>query len=174
MAYEVERGKPVDPDDPDDETKIPQFANDLHHPQLTLVHRQTQLQKLADFNKRVREWELRFIMESKSYETLSNLISNLATRCDQQQLTTVCENLKCPSPKDNKIPIYQNYCKVCMGDIVPNQVQMRLAILRNVKTRLDYLANQVSSSLSNLLSFDELMAVLQEIGLWEFVLKVQA
>jgi hypothetical protein len=148
-----------------DESNTPQTAQDLLWPEITLKYRQNHLDKINTVARKLRDLELKYIIPSENpkNEDVVDEIDFIARQCDYKNLKSTCENGTCALGPTVKIPVYENYCPVCRGDKNLNLVQNRLSTVRNIKNRITYLEFQLSASLANQLSRDELYDNLAEI-----------
>lgn len=177
MAYEVEKGRIVTDDNPDTDPDalLPKTATDLRFPEFPLAYRESQLDQVRQLVNKVIGWELKFILVANdaNYEDVSRIVDAIATRSRFSKITVPCENEKCPGGPKQKIPVYENYCGLCSKvDPRTNGVQKRLCVLRNVRNRLTFLESQISSSLANVLSREQLTQALEEIQKWQSVLSI--
>lgn len=177
------RGRPVEADnDPNDESKIPKYANDLREPDISLDLRKKRLDQAQSSKKKLKSWEIDLVLTSrdssapdtKYLEARKNL-RLIRDRIDRRNLTVPCELKSCSMGSPN-VSIYKNICDACLfekfnlnGSNIEidnarrDSVLYDLMTLRNLITRLSFLESELSSSLSNQLSRDELINAVNEI-----------
>lgn len=139
----------------------PKFANDLTVKEVTLSMRQKALDNLNRIKKSMKDLETSIIMQPKTEDRkadnkLKFQLLTIKRMIDQYQIKSQCEICSA------KIEIYSNLCHTKTTGVVED-----LAILRNVLIRIDYLINQISSSLSNQLDKEELTEAIYETQLLE-------
>lgn len=171
--YTQTKGKLVDEDDPNDETKIPKTATDLRFPSIPLAAREASLDKIAKCLASMRDLERRLILKTKQpkdYQTARNRISMIKNKTRFKHLTVRCEFHSCAKGRP-EIPVYQNLCGTCHKVNPPNDpsnnnddLTSDLLTVSNLITRLMFLQEQMSMSLSNLLNESELTSVYREIN----------
>lgn len=169
MSYEVVTGRIADPNEIIDDNKIPQKADDLLWPEISLEYRQDYLERINALIDKIHKWEFEYVLGNDDVSESQEIIDCFTRRCSRSNLTGTCENLRCSKGPDFKIPICDNYCIVCKGHGVENIVQRRLSVFRNSLSRMKYLEFQLASSLANQLSRNELFAVLKEIDCWFWI-----
>lgn len=178
--YTQTKGKLVDEDDPNDETKIPKTATDLRFPFIPLAAREASLDKIAKCLASMRDLERRLILKTvqpkdkqpKDYQTARNRISMIKNKTRFKHLTVRCEFHSCAKGRP-EIPVYQNLCGTChkssstssnSNNDLTHDLTSDLLTVSNLITRLMFLQEQMSMSLSNLLNESELTSVYREIN----------
>lgn len=169
MSYLELKGVLIGDDDPNDQSKIPQYATDLRFPELSLELRMSRLTNLAQTKCKLKDIELNLILtptKSEPETSVSELRKKLRiirTRIDHAKLEITCE-LKSCAFGPAKIAIYESLCAGCLpkSDQFNTSILYDLATLRNLMLRLSFLEEKISSSLSNQLTKDELYDFINE------------
>jgi len=170
--YTVSKGRVIDEDDPNDETKIPKTATDLRFPLIPLELRQTSLEKIAKCIVFVRDLERRLILKTNNPADLLKArerISIIKTKIGFKHIMVRCEFKTCAKGQP-EIPVYQNLCATCYGNLPddspgsPTSLVSDLISVSNLINRFLFLEEQMSMSLSNLLTEPELKAAYAEIN----------
>jgi len=139
----------------------PKFANDLTVKEVTLPMRKRALDTLNRIKKALKEIETSMIMEPKTQNLNQDnrskfQLTMIKRMIEQHEIQSKCEICS------TKILTYNNICQTKNIEKIEE-----LAILRNVLIRIDFLINQISSSLSNQLNKKELVDAIHEVELFE-------
>jgi hypothetical protein len=158
------RGKAKSPTEYSPQDLQPKTANDLTVKEITLPMRKQALDDLTKIKSKLREIETLLILEPKEEnKKLDNAakfqLISIRRMIDQHQIQSRCEICQ------KKTLIYDNYCSKAKRDGEKGIIE-DLMLLRNISVRVDFLINQVSSSLSNQLNKEELTDAIHEVTLF--------
>jgi len=185
--YKQVEGILLDPNDPNDASKVPKTANDLRFKAVSLELRQLKLQELTKARRVLRHYEDTLIMSpnieycpASHYIDTKGVMRGFETREEIHQkiahmrhviilakFNIKCEALEPVCKGNNDIPIFSNYCNECLGQNVAdklhnNVLKFDLLTIRNLKVAVDYYSHQISASLSNQLDERTLMDAIKQ------------
>ena len=168
-GYTEVRGVPVCEDDPNDESKVPQYATDLRFPEVALDLRMKRLDQLSQAKAKLKDIELRYVLISNDniigFNEMRRKLGIIRSKIDTRKLNVPCEMKGCAF-KNPKISIYKNICDGCSQvrdkAVFENSIPYDLATIRNLILRISFLEEKISSSLSNQLTQDELFSFINE------------
>lgn len=135
--------------------EIPQSLDELNDKEIPMKMRQelfSTLSRLYNMLK-VIEWELLF-----NGADISNKINEITTRLNKTKLKIECEICG-----EDSI-VYKNICSSCFT-VKQESICYELCVLGNLLTRFDFLKEQLSESLLNQLTNEQLKSISNEIAI---------
>jgi len=140
---------------------LPSSADDLIYPNITLKKRQSKLDLLNKIMSKIKQIEICLITGSKE---CNEDVERLKKVFDINRIDVSCEMKNCKK----KTIIYRNICEECLN--IPKGKGEMLMVIRNLCLRLGFLEHQLSASLANRLSENELNKIITEVNIFSKIL----
>jgi hypothetical protein len=182
--YRIVSGQEVTGSEAEDTNPEPKSADDLMYPRFSLDKRTKQLDGLCRLKKQLRRFETVLILnplpsdpspkdKEMTMEEVVKKVSLLKAKIELYSIKSPCETEHCVAGSP-LLPIYQNRCTACASSEKPKSksdarqagtvqvLKSNLLSIRNIIVRIEFLEEQISSSLSNLLKEEELASAMKE------------